>query len=208
MAGFGLKAYLITQDIRQIVDEYGANESIVSNCAVRVAFAPNQYETAELLSKMTGVKTIQKASFTFGGTRGSAILNHVSESVEQIRRPLMTPDEIMRIPPPLKSGEGQDEKIVAPGDMLVFASGHRPIYGKQMLYFLDSVLRMRAEMPPPTRFVTINSPVSEESCEQPATASSSALPSGGLNRGREWQMMSPQPARGSRAHFSPRQRHR
>src|SRR2546426_7921949 len=45
MAGFGLKAYLITQDIRQIVDEYGPNESIVSNCQVRMAFAPNQYET-------------------------------------------------------------------------------------------------------------------------------------------------------------------
>jgi hypothetical protein len=64
MAGFGLKAYLITQDIRQIVDEYGRNESIVSNCQVRV-FAPNQYDTAELLSKMTGTQTIRKASFNF-----------------------------------------------------------------------------------------------------------------------------------------------
>jgi len=51
---------------------------------VRVAFAPNQYETAELLSKMTGAKTIQKASLTFSGSRGSTILNHVNESVEQI----------------------------------------------------------------------------------------------------------------------------
>jgi type IV secretion system protein VirD4 len=33
MAGYGLKAYLITQDIRQIVDAYGPNESIVSICA-------------------------------------------------------------------------------------------------------------------------------------------------------------------------------
>ena len=48
MAGYGLKAYLITQDIRQIVDAYGNNESIVSNCHVRIAFAPNQYETAKL----------------------------------------------------------------------------------------------------------------------------------------------------------------
>ena len=54
MAGYGLKAYLITQDIRQIVDAYGPNESIVSNCHVRIAFAPNQFDTAELLSKMTG----------------------------------------------------------------------------------------------------------------------------------------------------------
>jgi type IV secretion system protein VirD4 len=62
MAGYGLKAYLITQDLRQIVDECGPNESIVSTCHVRTAYAPNQYDTAELLSKMTGTKTVQKAS--------------------------------------------------------------------------------------------------------------------------------------------------
>jgi type IV secretion system protein VirD4 len=75
MAGFGLKAYLITQDIRQIIEEYGPNESVVSNCQVRVAFAPNQYETAELLSKMAGTKTIQKASFTYSGSRMSPMMN-------------------------------------------------------------------------------------------------------------------------------------
>jgi type IV secretion system protein VirD4 len=41
MAGYGLKAYLIAQDIRQVVDAYGQNES-VSNCHVRIAFAPDQ----------------------------------------------------------------------------------------------------------------------------------------------------------------------
>jgi len=149
MAGFGLKAYLITQDIRQIVAEYGVNESIVSNCGVRVAFTPNQFETAELLSKMTGTQTIQKASFSYSGSRGSTILDHINESVEQIQRPLMTPDEIMRLPAPLKEGEGDNERIVRPGDMLIFTAGHRPIYGKQMLYFFDKVLRTRSEMPPP-----------------------------------------------------------
>ena len=51
MAGCGLMAYLITQDIRQIVDAYGPNESIVSNCHVRIAFSPDQIETADLLSR-------------------------------------------------------------------------------------------------------------------------------------------------------------
>jgi type IV secretion system protein VirD4 len=149
MAGFGLKAYLITQDLRQIVEEYGPNESVVSNCQVRVAFAPNQYETAELLSKMTGTKTIQKASFTYSGPRMSPVMNHVNESVEQIQRPLMTPDEVMRLRPAQKKGEGDKERIVAPGDMLIFVSGRYPILGKQMLYFADNVLRMRSEMLPP-----------------------------------------------------------
>ena len=155
MAGYGLKAYLITQDIRQIVDAYGPNESIVSNCHVRVAYAPNQYDTAELLSKMTGTKTVQKASFNFSGSRLAPIANHMSASVEQIERPLMTPDEVMRLTPPKKSGTGSSERITTPGDMLIFVSGHHPIHGTQILYFTDPVLSERSAIAPPTTFVAI-----------------------------------------------------
>jgi type IV secretion system protein VirD4 len=149
MAGYGLKAYLITQDIRQIVDAYGQNESIVSNCHVRIAFAPNQVETAELLSKMTGTTTIQKASFTFSGSRFAPIMSHVNASVDHVERPLMTPDEIMRLKPPKKEGDGVAERITEPGDMLIFVSGHFPILGMQMLFFFDPVFRQRAALPPP-----------------------------------------------------------
>ena len=103
MAGYGLKAYLITQDIRQIVDAYGNNESIVSNCHVRIAFAPNQFETAELLSKMTGTTTVQKASYNFSGSRLSPVMGHINASVDHIERPLMTPDEVLRLKPPQKA---------------------------------------------------------------------------------------------------------
>ncbi|MBA3915823.1 MAG: type IV secretory system conjugative DNA transfer family protein [Acidobacteriales bacterium] len=156
MAGFGLKAYLITQDIRQIVDEYGPNESIVSNCQVRIAFAPNQYDTAELLSKMAGTRTIRKASFNFSGSRMSPALNQMSKHMDEIERPLMTPDEIMRLRPPKKKGEGDHEIIIAPGDMLIFVSGHYPIYGKQMLYFFDPILRSRVEISTPSKFFSIH----------------------------------------------------
>jgi type IV secretion system protein VirD4 len=151
MAGYGLKAYLIAQDIRQIVDAYGQNESIVSNCQVRVAFAPNQVETAELLSKMTGTTTVQKASFNFSGSRFSPVMSHVNASVDHIERPLMTPDEIMRLRPPKKQGNGDGEIITEPGDMLIFVSGHYPIFGMQMLYFADPELARRAAIPPPAK---------------------------------------------------------
>jgi chromatin remodeling complex protein RSC6 len=39
--------------------------------------------------------------------------------------------------------------------MLIFVSGHHPILGTQMLYFLDSVLNARAALPPPTKFFTL-----------------------------------------------------
>ena len=155
MAGYGLKAYLITQDIRQIVDAYGNNESIVSNCHVRIAFAPNQFETAELLSKMTGTTTVQKASYNFSGSRLSPVMAHINASVDHIERPLMTPDEVLRLKPPQKRGDGAHERIVAPGQMLIFVSGHHPILGTQMLYFLDPVLNSRAELPPPSEFITM-----------------------------------------------------
>jgi type IV secretion system protein VirD4 len=155
MAGYGLKAYLIAQDIRQIVDAYGPNESIVSNCHVRIAYAPNQYDTAELLSKMTGTKTVQKATFNFSGSRLAPIANHMSATVDQVERPLVTPDEVMRLRPPTKSGHGTAERIVSPGDMLIFVSGHYPIYGTQILYFTDPVLAKRAEILPPTDFLAI-----------------------------------------------------
>ena len=143
------KAYLITQDIRQIVDAYGQNESIVSNCHVRIAFAPNQVDTAELLSKMTGTTTVQKASFNFSGSRFAPVMSHVNASVDHIERPLMTPDEIMRLRPPKKEGNGDSEVITEPGDMLIFVSGHFPILGMQMLYFADPELASRSSIPPP-----------------------------------------------------------
>ena len=110
MAGYGLKAYLITQDIRQIVDAYGQNESIVSNCHVRIAFAPNQVETAELLSKMTGTQTVQKASYNFSGSRFSPVMGHINASVDHIERPLMTPDEVLRLKPPTKKRTAKRRK--------------------------------------------------------------------------------------------------
>jgi type IV secretion system protein VirD4 len=137
MAGYGLKAYLITQDIRQIIEEYGPNESIVSNCQVRIGYAPNQYDTAELLSKMIGTKTVQKATYSFSGSRLALVANHMSATVDHIERPLMTPDEVMRLRPAKKRGRGAKERIVAPGNMLIFVSGQYPIYGTQILYFKD-----------------------------------------------------------------------
>ena len=173
MAGYGLKAYLITQDIRQVVDAYGQNESIVSNCHVRIAFAPNQVETAELLSKMTGTATVQKASFNFSGSRFSPVMSHVNASVDHIERPLMTPDEIMRLRPPKKQGDGDEEIIVEPGDMLIFVSGHYPILGMQMLYFSDPELARRAALAPPAVLQTLAA--GQRTPQQPAGHTSNII---------------------------------
>jgi type IV secretion system protein VirD4 len=104
---------------------------------------------------MTGTATVAKASYNFSGSRLSPVMGHINASVEHIQRPLMTPDEVGRIKPPRKEGEGNAERIVEPGDMLIFVSGHHPILGTQMLYFADPVLMSRAQLPPPDQFWSI-----------------------------------------------------
>ncbi len=155
IAGYGIKAYLITQDIEQIVDAYGQHESIVSNCHVRIAYAPNKSKTAEEISKWAGTATILKTHVSYSGTRSSPLATSVSTNVDYIQRPLITIDELMRLPGPVKQGEGPSQRIVAPGAMLIFIAGQSPIFGTQLLYFQNDVLNKRSKFLPPTTGYTI-----------------------------------------------------
>jgi type IV secretion system protein VirD4 len=91
---------------------------------------------------------VQKASFNYSGSRFSPVMAHVNASVDHVERHLMTPDEVLRLKPPEKKAErGGSERIVGPGQMLIFVSGHHPIVGTQILYFLDPVLAARGITP-------------------------------------------------------------
>lgn len=146
IAGYGMKAYLITQDVQQLYKAYSNYESVISNCHVRIAYAPNKVETAEWMSKMTGTTTIVKEDITESGKRFGAVLDNVSRTYRETQRPLMTPDEIMRLPGPTKDATG--EKITAAGEMLVFVAGESVIRGRQILYFFDPVFSERSKIPP------------------------------------------------------------
>jgi type IV secretion system protein VirD4 len=126
-AGYRIKAYLIAQDLSQLYAAYGRDESIVSNCAVRVAFTPNKIETARLLSEMAGITTVRHQHRTRSASQ-------VSVSEPQNQRPLLTADEAMRLP----------------GDAaLIFVSGAPAIYGTKIRYYLDADFSQRAKIPPP-----------------------------------------------------------
>lgn len=149
IAGYGIKAYLIMQDVAQLWGAYGHDESILSNCHVRVAFAPNKIETAEWLSKMVGTTTVIKEDIATSGQRFGAVLTNVTRAFHEVSRPLLTPDECLRLSAPVKNADGS--RILEPGDVLVFVAGHAPIYGTQSLYFRDSTFTDRAARPiPPT----------------------------------------------------------
>ena len=126
-AGYGIKACLIAQDLSQLYAAYGKEESIISNCAVRVAFAPNKIETARLVSEMAGVATVRHEHRTYSAAG-------TSFSEPSMQRPLLTPDEAMRLP--------EDAA-------LIFVAGHPPIYASKIRYYDNADLNARSKVPPP-----------------------------------------------------------
>lgn len=145
VAGYGIKCYLITQDLSQLKNDYGQNESITSNCHIQNAYPPNRMETAEYLSKMTGQTTIVKKSVTKSG-KGLNISSSVT--MQEVQRALLTPDECMRLKGAKKAPNGD---IKESGDMLIFVAGYPAIYGRQILYFQDKYFLDRTLIPAPEK---------------------------------------------------------
>lgn len=143
--GYGIRVLLGAQDLGQIRERYGANESITSNCGIQIAFAPNRVETAEYFSKMLGQTTVVKRQTQV--SRGGKGSGNVSESVQEVARPLLTPDECMRIPGAVKAGD----RITAAGDLIICMAGKSPVYGRQVPYFLDDDLQERAAIEAPSK---------------------------------------------------------
>lgn len=147
LAGYGIKVYLLIQDIPQLRNRdaggYGPDETITSNCHVQSAFPPNRIETAEYLSKLVGVTTVMHEQVTLSGDG----LQQRSRVMQEVRRPLMTPDEAMRMRGPSKNHDGD---ITEPGDMVIQVAGHPPIYGQQAISVLDPVFLARRAVPPVT----------------------------------------------------------
>ncbi|CAG2138432.1 hypothetical protein LMG19282_01495 [Cupriavidus campinensis] len=136
MAGYGITAFLFVQDRIQLREAYGDNETVTAGCQLRLAYAPNTLETAEEISKMTGVTTVKRQNVSYSGTRLGAMLGQMNISEELVERPLLTADEASRLP--------RDE-------MLVFNTGHNPIRAKKLKYFEMPEFQRRAEIPSPSR---------------------------------------------------------
>ena len=69
--------------------------------------------------------------------RGNVVVDECTmESEEEMQRPLITPDEVMRLPKE---------------NALVFVAGQRPIWAMKGHYFEDPRLERRSQVPPPSR---------------------------------------------------------
>ena len=133
MAGYGIRAYLIAQSLNQISKAYGENNAILDNCHVRIAFSSNDERTAKRISDALGTATELRAQRNYAGHRLAPWLSHVMVSRQETARPLLTPGEVMQLPP---------------ADELVMVSGLAPIRAKKLRYFEDRNFTSRV-LPPP-----------------------------------------------------------
>ncbi|WP_279483703.1 conjugal transfer protein TraG [Aureimonas sp. SK2] len=133
MAGYGLKSFLIAQSLNQIEKAYGPNNSILDNCHVRVSFATNDERTAKRVSDALGTATEMKAMKNYAGHRLSPWLGHLMVSRSETARQLLTPGEIMQLPP---------------SDEIVMVAGTPPIRAKKARYYEDLRFKERI-LPPP-----------------------------------------------------------
>jgi len=133
MAGYGIRSFLIAQSLNQIDKAYGVNHAILDNCHVRVTFATNDERTAKRISDTLGTATELRAQRNYAGHRLAPWLGHLMVSRQETARPLLTPGEVMQLPP--------DEAVV-------MVSGQPPIKAKKLRYYLD-VNFTRRVLPPP-----------------------------------------------------------
>jgi type IV secretion system protein VirD4 len=85
--------------------------------------------------------------------------------MQEVQRPLLTPDECQRMPGPQKD---EHDRITAAGDMVIYCAGHPAIYGRQPLYFEDKTFAARAAIPAPTHSDSLSSlPVPEVKIDIP-----------------------------------------
>ena len=106
---------------------------MLDNCHVRVAFATNDERTAKRVSDALGTATEMRDSTNYAGHRLSPWLGHLMVSRQETARPLLTPGEVMQLPP---------------ADELLLVAGVPPIRAKKARYYEDARFRERL-LPPP-----------------------------------------------------------
>lgn len=136
-AGYGIYFYLIAQDSIMLSEIYGKENSIVSNCYIRIAYAANRHETSKDISEMLGQTTIVKEMSSYSKGQTPLTLNE-SRSTSLYQRTLLTPDEVGRIPF---------------DSSLIMMSNAFPIYGKKVFFYAISKYASRSAIPPAVPFV-------------------------------------------------------
>jgi type IV secretion system protein VirD4 len=140
LSGYGVKVMFVAQSLNDIVETYGAHNTILDNCSVYTAFSALDPLTQDKVSKLTGLVAEPRVSRSgpagLGGGRSS-----VSRS--EIERPLLEPGEVRALP--------DDEQIV-------FVAGRRPLRTRKLQYDLRKPFRERADQTPRDQTAGVDAP--------------------------------------------------
>lgn len=131
MSGYGLKTLFVAQSLNDIVETYGANNTILDNCHLYTAFSALDPLTQDKVSRLTG--TVAELRTSRSGPAGLAA-GRSSVSRAEIDRPLLEPGEVRAL--------GDEEQ-------LIFAAGQRPLRTRKVQYDRREPFRSRAALPPP-----------------------------------------------------------
>lgn len=121
MAGYNVRMLLIVQSPAQLREkemyDIQGTQTILSNCALKILYTPNDYSDAEEYSKLLGKTTVkQRTSKTMGKGR-------TDETETQNARDLMLPQELLAM---------SSKNIIVRKDGLPY-----PIWGKKNCYYKD-----------------------------------------------------------------------
>ena len=126
LAGYGIKAMLVTQSLSDLKQTYGERSSLLDNTHVKVFFRPETLETAEYISKNLGQSTVEYRTRGESGKKGAPFFSNVNEGSHITGRPLLTPREVLELP---------DD------DALIFIGGRKSIRAKKIVYHKDDLFQ-------------------------------------------------------------------
>jgi len=128
MAGYGLRAYLVTQSLHQVTQAYGRYHTILDNCHIVTSFAATDVETAETISKLAGDIFEMRPQETWSGKRQVFGLDHRAITYREERRPLLLPSEVRRL---------------SEREELIFVTGAKPLRAEKLRYDEEPLFRAR-----------------------------------------------------------------
>ena len=115
--GWGMKALIIIQDMKQLKEVYGENNSFLGNMSTTLYYTTNDVDTAKYVQTRLGNKTekIITKSYSQG-----LFFRKVNYTESYVGRPLMRAEEVHTM----------DEK-----EVIILSAGKNPIHGKQARWY-------------------------------------------------------------------------
>ncbi|MEE0137715.1 type IV secretory system conjugative DNA transfer family protein [Fusobacterium ulcerans] len=117
--GYGMKALIIIQDMKQLKAAYGENNSFLGNMSTSIYYSTNDVDTAQYIEKRIGNTTVLTTSKSY---KGGGFLPSANYSKSYAGRPLITAGEIHNL----------DENT-----SIILKAGAKPIQGKLAKWFED-----------------------------------------------------------------------